>query len=563
MIAALSCKHIWIIFTLVYLNTSRVFRFWDMLCMAVFYVDKKFPTSEGYISIEYVIIFLLLHVLDPLVRPSPSATSQYDTMWPASMEIDSQISPSSPRSPTSSSKRLHLSNSPPSSPPAMSPRSAKNLASGPKYSKSSSQHMQTLKRKLPLILTSLACDMNILEELRNSRDDVAGDLQNLSSGISNQTMSTAMLSGRAFDSLRLILGGGNAFEVECSKLSSLHPALSSLDANMLPDVMISCTDVLTWLENYLTCNEVFYPSGVFNPSSPSLSAKDTTNKVFFPSPGTVDQAIGSIISPKVIDDYSQSGSYPRYIAGQSMIQQPQRVINPVSSLSRSNATLVHGCNSSTYIHVVSDEIPPASSPSFMQLQSYSDDRQDLATLLEKQDLGDKPNGSDLAMSEGELTDVSDKDLVLKIPRFLEPFTSPDLSEKIDRLPSLSVGNCVKSTVYLISPYAAGSISSCRDCDIIIGPVSGVLVMIGCEKVRLSVACRKLILFNCIECDIHIANLSPTVIIGDSRLLSFGKSITAYAHCLFIADDLWIGLQLLITWYIEVSRAICSLPVWKD
>lgn len=495
--------------------------------MAVFYVDKKFPTSEGYVPIEYVIIFLLLHVLDPLVRPSPSPTSQYETMWPSSMDMD-QISPSppSPRSPTGSSKRLHLNNSPPSSPPAISPRSAKNLASGPKYSKSSSQHMQTLKRKLPLILTSLACDMNALDELRSYRDDLTADMQCFS-GISNQTMSTAMLSGRSFDCLRLILGGGNSFELETLKLSLLYPALSSFDDKLIPEVLLPCIDIATWLENFLTCNEVFYPSGVFNISSPNLSAKETSNKIFFPLPSTTDQAIGSIVSPKVIDDYSQSGSYPRYIAGQSMVQQPQRVINPISSLSKSNATLIHGCNSSTYIHVISDENPPASSPTFSQLQSYSDDRHDLAALLEKQDLADKPssssmNGSDIAMSEGELTDVSDKDLVVKIPRYVEPFTSPDLAEKIDRLPSLSVGNCVKSTIYLISPYASGNISSCRDCDIIVGPVSGVLVLIGCEKVRLSVACRKLVLFNCVECDIHVANLSPTVIFGDSRSLSFGK-----------------------------------------
>lgn len=487
--------------------------------MAVLYVDKKSVANEESIQLEYVVIFLLLHVVDPLVRPSPSP-SQYETMWPSAMDID-QISPASP-----SSKRIHLSNSPPSSPPALSPRSAKNFASTPKYSKTSSQHLQALRRKLPLIVTTLACDVSSLDELKNSRDDFIVDLQTLHlENPGNNQLN--MITRKMLDSLKLIIGGGTSNESEINSISSLHPLYNSkpFDAPVQ-----TCSEIMIWLEENLCSNEVFYPSGIYNPSSPkqSLSSTSSSNKIFFPPPNMTDAAIGSIVSPQVIDDYgSNTLSSPRYIASQTATQQPQRILYPMSSLSKANATLVHGCNSSTYIHIVTDDIAVPTSPGIMHLQSTSeDDRNDIVHLIGKQDNNsDKMQISsgalDILMSEGDSPEISEKYLAIRIPKSIDSF-SQETVNRLANLPTLSVASCVKSTIYTLSPYSAGTISSCRETEIIVGAVSGVVVMIGCEKVKLSVVCRKLIIYNCVECEIYIANLSPTVIIGDSRSLSFGK-----------------------------------------
>jgi len=89
------------------------------------------------------------------------------------------------------------------------------------------------------------------------------------------------------------------------------------------------------------------------------------------------------------------------------------------------------------------------------------------------------------------------------------------------LPQLVLNACIKSSLYLLSPYNSASISGCCDCEIIIGAVAGAVVISGCERVRITVACRKLIVTNCFDCQFNTATLTPTVIAGESRQLIFG------------------------------------------
>jgi hypothetical protein len=60
---------------------------------------------------------------------------------------------------------------------------------------------------------------------------------------------------------------------------------------------------------------------------------------------------------------------------------------------------------------------------------------------------------------------------------------------------------------------------------VIGAVAGVVVVSGCERLRLSVACRKLVAHNCLECEFSVATLSPSIISGDTRSLVFGESVS--------------------------------------
>jgi hypothetical protein len=91
------------------------------------------------------------------------------------------------------------------------------------------------------------------------------------------------------------------------------------------------------------------------------------------------------------------------------------------------------------------------------------------------------------------------------------------------LPQLFLSECKRAQLYLVSPYYSASLSGCEDCDIVIGAVFGAVIVNGCERMKITVACRKLIVLNCLECEFHVATLGTTIIGGDSRGLSFGRS----------------------------------------
>ena len=91
------------------------------------------------------------------------------------------------------------------------------------------------------------------------------------------------------------------------------------------------------------------------------------------------------------------------------------------------------------------------------------------------------------------------------------------------LPHLSIISSQGAHMHYLSAYSCVSITNCNDCEIVIGAVSGAIVVHGCERIKLTVACRKLIIQNSLECELHIATLTPSVISGDSRSLSFGEN----------------------------------------
>ena len=84
------------------------------------------------------------------------------------------------------------------------------------------------------------------------------------------------------------------------------------------------------------------------------------------------------------------------------------------------------------------------------------------------------------------------------------------------LPDLVIGDCDGAAFYLLAPFATATISNCTNCEIIIGAVSRVVYLTGCEQVKLTCCSGKIIVRNCLDCLIYSASLSQTVICGDSR-----------------------------------------------
>lgn len=101
----------------------------------------------------------------------------------------------------------------------------------------------------------------------------------------------------------------------------------------------------------------------------------------------------------------------------------------------------------------------------------------------------------------------------------------DRSEFI--LPPIYLNSCVNARLYLLSPYHSASIKNCSDSDIVIGAVYGAVTISNCESLRVSVACRKLLIFNCVNCVFNLATLTTTIIAGDSKGVIIGIYFIIY------------------------------------
>jgi hypothetical protein len=125
--------------------------------------------------------------------------------------------------------------------------------------------------------------------------------------------------------------------------------------------------------------------------------------------------------------------------------------------------------------------------------------------------------------------------------------------------------CSRTNLYLLSPYTFASVSSCSDSEIVLGAVAGVVVVSGCERIQLTVACRKLILWNCRDCDIRVASLTPTIVSGDSRGLCFGKLFVVIIAPLSnntLYNYIFRLLQVLSTHLTVICAVICAWHIWK-
>ena len=57
-------------------------------------------------------------------------------------------------------------------------------------------------------------------------------------------------------------------------------------------------------------------------------------------------------------------------------------------------------------------------------------------------------------------------------------TEGHVSEGGVDLPHLVLRGCTRSALYLLSPFASATLVDCRDCDVVLGPVAGVVAGVG-------------------------------------------------------------------------------------
>eukprot|EP01038_Epipyxis_sp_PR26KG_P015941 gene15941-21631_t len=170
-----------------------------------------------------------------------------------------------------------------------------------------------------------------------------------------------------------------------------------------------------------------------------------------------------------------------------------------------------------------------------QQQLIQNQMQPIKTMTNQNDLLEDFFNEGLKTTTEDFIEMSKYDLSSD-SKFRETFLinpgyyTPNISIKPESiLPQLFLNFCVKALLYLISPYYSVSINGCSDSEVIIGPVYGALIVNGCERMKITCACRKLIIVNCLDCEFNIATLSTTIISGDSRSLVFGPYNTSYRN----------------------------------
>jgi hypothetical protein len=219
-------------------NDSCIYLFWDMLILAVYYLNPEKITSlkrdEILVDVEYLAVFLILHIPEPSNSSwkANTVTSSFDSVWPLNDvgEVYPTSPISSPLSPVKdASARSSLFKSPLGSP--ISPRSPRNVSiaasaivpgssqqqssslspkrsigSGAKTPRGSTQHLHSVRQKIPLILSALNPNLNESHSYDMNDDDFSSSIEAYS------------VSRKVVDAFGMMLAGGHSREQTVSSL---------------------------------------------------------------------------------------------------------------------------------------------------------------------------------------------------------------------------------------------------------------------------------------------------------------------------------------------------------
>ena len=81
-------------------------------------------------------------------------------------------------------------------------------------------------------------------------------------------------------------------------------------------------------------------------------------------------------------------------------------------------------------------------------------------------------------------------------------------------------------MYLLSPFRHVTVMGCTDCTIVVGAVSRLIHVLGCERVRIVTACRRLYISSCVDSVFPVFTASHPILAGDNRSCQFAPYNTA-------------------------------------
>lgn len=488
--------------------------FWDLLHIATWYTHRnEWCQHSDYVHSGYLIIFLVLHS-SASMRPTSPPRQSYDDIWPSDNNVSNQPSinkTSSSSPPSSPSKSIRKGFGAGSSQTPLSPRGSPRVKRGggikspSSYYKSSTQHLSFIKEKLPTIIHALS-----LQDSGTAEHDIGNNANSINGGVLSLGIGLNWI-----DSLLFILGCGFDEKIESNSLSSLIPGLSgSIDegvhgayqddllrsgkpSSTTDEIVTSlpCGDVIEWIENHLRLNESKYPPCPISSSNSFLS----------PSSSSV---LSQKLSPIDGENMTLEGDIP--VDFNSGLHIPVRQTIALSSPQAKEPLVVNG-TANTFIHLLTiDSSNDNSIPKPARLRNLSGDASTPPGGANSPDgLGITSSMEDLSEMKGQIKESNSK-LINDSP------VGPGL-----------IHGCVRMTIYLLGTFSCLTITSCVDCEIVVGAVSGVILMSSCERVHLTATCRKLIIWNSNDSDFRIATLTPSIVSGDCRGLVFGPFNTAY------------------------------------
>ena len=521
-----------------------------MLHIAVWYRQKTdWNQNSDFVLYGYLVVFLIMHITTIPRSTSPTRGLHiYECIWPSADGGNNDSPPTSPVPP----HRKHLGG--PNSTAPLSPRSPRSAGGGggsgstsprkqlsPRLNTATSfvrthaQHLSVLREKIPLLLFALSLQDSIKAEHKedsvenenessfpHSHKRSAQQLNENNDGAGSRREDSPLFSATiapfSLDSLGLLVGAGITKRREVVSLSFIYQTDSSSEEqssaleNKSP-TRFRCAHLADSMDAKLELNDLLYPpSPAFGSLSPSSSGN--SGSVSPHSPGA-DISMVHRVNTSTEFPAPNHASPPSPTSHDTVTNPPiqtgqpiRRVISSDSPQSR-EPTVVHGSGCTTFriLNVHGNRISNAADEHCSETKSLGHLDDDENELLILEDNEDMTGTTACANDSGRVVQNEVKGDGLLVP---------------ERYGPVLVSGCSRAHLFLLSPYAFASVSSCSDSEIVLGAVAGVVVMSGCERVQLTVACRKLILWNCRDCDIRVATLTPSIVSGDSRGLTFGK-----------------------------------------
>jgi hypothetical protein len=259
-------------------------------------------------------------------------------------------------------------------------------------------------------------------------------------------------------------------------------------------------------------------------------------------------------------------------------QAPRLVVVPISSLARSKPSVISGC-STTIVHIVMSGLPRQRRASKLSSNKGADNMglpEDISRMSISSESSSKRSGNEGLVSEVEGRvnkgggSEADEDITItvrsrKLPNLvsssaMQPNRANDsslnssgvmsetentatiksdaerekerellLSGKLQDLPQLSVNASGNASMYLLSAYSTANLSYCTDGEVVIGAVAGTVVVSSCTNMSITVACRKLLVISCVNCIFNVATLSPSIISGEAKNITFGPYNASYRN----------------------------------
>lgn len=265
---------------------------------------------------------------------------------------------------------------------------------------------------------------------------------------------------------------------------------------------LPCGDVIEWIENHLRLNESKYPPCPISSSSSFLSPSSSPSSSLLPQK----------LSTTENDNMTLEGDVP--VDFNTSLHIPIRQTIALSSPQAKEPLVING-TAHTFIHLLTiDSSCDSSIQKPARLRNVSGDA---TTPTPGGGGSNSPDGLVITTSMEDLSDIKGQIKESNSKLINDSPVGPGL-----------IHGCVRMTIYLLGTFSCLTITSCVDCEIVVGAVSGVILMSSCERVHLTATCRKLIVWNSHDSDFRIATLTPSIVSGDCRGLVFGIIISFFS-----------------------------------